>query len=303
MKQKMCACLMQYNEESKDFSNKDTAMNATTKSCLDFFRFFATLRDPRRCPTRGCYRFLDLLFISFCATVCNLRDPEGFAIFAHAQREWLSGFCQLPKDPKTGEWRTPSQDTFERLFKILDPRSFARRFASWTELLAQTHELPQIALDGKTLRGSTGTVQDGLSALHLVNAWSTKAKLCLGQVAVDAKSNEITALPELLKMLDLKGALVSIDAMGCQKKIAEQIIQQGGDYVFTVKANQGTLHENIKRTFNAIEALDYEVKEGAKVDSYQSEDKRHGREETRTCFTTKFLDFLETKEEWSGCKV
>jgi predicted transposase YbfD/YdcC len=278
-------------------------MNATTKSCPDFLRFFASLRDPRRCPTRGCYRFLDLLFISFSATVSGLRDCESFAMFAHAQREWFSGFCQLPKDPKTGEWRTPSRDTFERLFKVLDPRSFAQRFALWTEALAETHELPQIALDGKTLRGSSGTVQDGLSALHLVSAWSTKGELHLGQVAVDSKSNEIMALPELLRMLDIRGALVSIDAMGCQKKIAEQIIEQGGDYVFTVKANQGKLYENIKETLNAIEALEDEVKEEAKMDSYQSEEKGHGREETRTCFTTKFLDSLEMKEQWSGCKV
>jgi hypothetical protein len=205
-------------------------------SALSFTRYFAGLRDPRR-VCRTTYGFLDLVFIALVATIAGANDPKAMAVFAYERRVWLQKYCRLPVDPQTQEILAPSHDTFERLLARLDPAAFARCLGRWTAALAEGLGLKQVAIDGKCLRGSGGG-EGGRKALHLVQAWASENHLCLGQQACEEKSNEITAIPKLLDLLELKGALVTIDAMGCQKKIAAKVIERGGDYVLPVKGNQ-----------------------------------------------------------------
>lgn len=272
-----------------------TTPPSTPVSSLSFFWFFGNLRDPRR-VCRTSYRFLDLIFIALAATIAGAEDPHAIAVFARERRVWLQKYCQLPVDLETGEILSPSHDTFERLLQRLNPAAFARCFGRWTAALAKSLGLKHIAIDGKCLRGS-GSVQDGLKALHLVQAWSTENHLCLGQTAVDEKSNEITAIPALLELLELKGALVTIDAMGTQKKIAAQIVAGGGDYVLPVKGNQKGLFDDIEVSFAAAAALDYE---GLQYDLYQTQDKGHGRIETRTYIVLHDLGLIRDKDLWAN---
>jgi predicted transposase YbfD/YdcC len=268
---------------------------STPVTSLSFFRFFANLRDPRR-VCRTTYRFLDLIFIALVATIAGADDPHAIAVFAHERRVWLQKYCQFPLDPQTGDILTPAHDTFERLLKRLHPAAFARCFGRWTSVLAESLGLKHIAIDGKCLRGS-GSVQDGQKALHLVQAWARENQLCLGQVAVDQKSNEITAIPALLELLELQGALVTIDAMGCQKKIAAKIVAGGGDYVLPVKGNQEKLLKEIQWTFDVATALNFE---GIEHDFYETQERGHGREENRVYIVVYKLGLIEERDKWAG---
>jgi len=169
---------------------------------------------------------------------------------------------------------TVCHDTFERVFERLNPRAFTAAFHHWMQALADTLGVRQIAMDGKTLRRS-GAPSRGLGPLHLVSAWATENHLALGQVAVAGKSNEITAIPRLLELLDLHGALVTIDAMGCQRAIAQQITRGGGDYVLTVKDNQEHLLDDIQQAF--AQALDQNFAD-LKHATYEARERGHGRE-------------------------
>jgi predicted transposase YbfD/YdcC len=188
----------------------------------------------------------------------------------------------------------PSHDTFERVFAALDPRAFERCCLAWLREVAGLVGVGQIAIDGKTLRGSAGAA---LGPLHLVSAWATQAHLSLGQVAVDGKSNEITAIPQLLELLDLNGALVTIDAIGCQKAIAQRVVAGGGDYVLVVKGNQEHLLEDIQETM--IKALDGELRAGA-VRTYTTRDKDHGRAEERSCVVIEDVAGIRDRRLWPG---
>ena len=272
-----------------------TAMPTTR---LSFFRHFAPLRDPRR-VCRTTYRFLDLVFIALVATIAGANDAKAIAVFAHERRVWLQKYCSLPIDPETQEIQAPSHDTFERLLARINPVVFARCFGHWTAALAEGLGLKQVAIDGKCLRGS-GSAADGLKALHLVQAWSTENQLCLGQVAVNEKSNEITAIPALLALLDLKGALVTIDAMGCQKKVAAKIVEAGGDYVLPVKGNQEKLLEEIEWTFEVAAALDFE---GIEHDFYETFERGHGREERRIYIVIYNLGLIKERDKWEGLQA
>jgi predicted transposase YbfD/YdcC len=253
---------------------------------LVFTHHFLRLRDPRR-RHRTIYRLLDLLFIAVCAVLCGANDWQAIATFAQARLPWLQR--HLPHLQQA-----PSHDTFERLFARLDPCVFARCFGSWMQTIGRVLGIDHIALDGKCLRGSGGS---GLGPLYLVSAWATQHSLSLGQVAVDSKSNEITALPRLLELLDLHGALVTIDAMGCQKKIAAQIVTQGGDYVLAVKDNQETLADDIRESFAAAIDTDYE---GLEWDEHSTEEKEHGRHEKRTYTVIHNPAGLSTAKQWQG---
>src|SRR5262249_2619702 len=217
---------------------------------LSFSQHFYNLRDPRR-QASTTYRLLDLVFITVCASIAGADDWPAVATFAQERRGWLDKFCRLPP----GE--APCADTFERLFKRLNPRAFARCFANWAAALAAGLSLKQVAIDGKALRGSARP-GEGLAALHLVSAWATENHLSLAQVAVDRKSNEITAAPALLELLEQSGALVTLDAMHCQKETARQVVEAGADYILGVKANQGRLDEDIPAAFNAAAGDDVE---------------------------------------------
>jgi len=187
----------------------------------------------------------------------------------------------------------PSHDTFERVFAALDPRAFERCCLAWLREVAGLLGVGHIAIDGKTLCGSAGP---GLGPLHLVSAWATQAQLSLGQVAVDGKSNEITAIPRLLELLDLRGALVTLDAMGCQKAIAKQVVAGGGDYVLVVKGNQGQLLADIQDT--VTRALDGDLPAGA-VRQCTTTEQGHGRHEERSCVVVHHVAGIRDRPAWA----
>src|SRR6516162_84214 len=237
---------------------------------LSIPKFFAKLQDPRRAHRR-LHRLQDILVIALCAVIAGAQDWQQIVTFGHKRRDWLGGFLELPNG-------IPSHDTFERVFDRLKPHAFQACFRDWVQAISTALRIKHIAIDGKTLRGS-GSAK--LGPLHLVSAWATAQHLSLGQVAVDAKSNEITAIPLLLELLDLNGALVTLDAMGCQKAIARKIVDQGGHYALTVKDNQEHLLEDIQQIFR--EAFDSDFAD-LDHDVCWTSERGHGREEYR-CYT------------------
>jgi len=236
-------------------------------SCLSIRQHFANLRDPRRQHGQR-HRLFDIIAIALCAVVAGSDTWQEVETFAQRRRDWLARFLDL-------ENGVPSHDTFERVFDRLDPPALQRCLLSWLAAICKTLNIGHIAIDGKAARHS-GSPTRGIKALHLVSAWATEHSLTLGQVATEEKSNEITAIPQLLELLDLQGALVTIDAMGCQKAIAAKIVEGGGDYVLTVKENQEHLRDDIVNCLCA--AMDDEE---VKSDTYEYEDKGHGRTEKR----------------------
>jgi predicted transposase YbfD/YdcC len=244
-----------------------------------------TLPDPR-VVGRTRHLLLDIVVMAICGVIGNCDDWPDIALFARQRQSWFQRFLKLPGG-------VPSHDTFERVFAALDPRAFERCCLSWLREVAQLVGLGHIAIDGKTLCGSAGS---SLGPLHLVSAWATQAQLALGQVAVDKKSNEITAIPQLLALLDLHGALVTIDAMGCQKAIAKQIVAGGGDYVLVVKGNQEQLLADIQET--VARALDGELPEGA-VRQYTTTERGHGRQEERSCVVVHHVAGIRGRQAWA----
>lgn len=235
---------------------------------LSIKKHFRKLKDPRRRHRRR-HLFLDILVIAICGVISGCNSWTKIAAFGRKRHVWLKRFLTLPNG-------IPCHDTFERLFQRIDPMMFQGCFREWMVALVGTVGVEQIAIDGKTLRRS-GTAD--LGPLHLVSAWATKNHVSLGQIAVDQKSNEITAIPKLLELLDLHGALVTIDAIGCQKEIASKIRERGGHYVLTVKANQERLLNDIQNCFERALETDFA---GLDHDSYTTEEKGHGREELRS---------------------
>jgi predicted transposase YbfD/YdcC len=227
----------------------------------------------------------DIIVMALCAVIAGAQDWQEIETFARKRRDWLKRFLKLPNG-------IPSHDTFERVFNRLKPQAFQACFRQWVQALQETLHIKHVAIDGKTLRGS-GSAQ--LGPLHLVSAWATAQHLTLGQVAVDAKSNEITAIPALLDLLELHGALVTIDAMGCQKAIAQKIVNQGADYILTVKDNQEHLLEDIQQSLT--QALDSDFA-GLQHDTYETHERGHGREEARYYTVLHHVDGLRHKDDW-----
>jgi predicted transposase YbfD/YdcC len=253
---------------------------------LAIHTYFGKLKDPRRAPR---HRLLDIIGIAICAVIAGANDWQQIATFARDRQAWLQRFFELPNG-------VPCHDTFERVFDRIQPRAFVAAFGQWMQALAEGIGIRQIAIDGKTLRGS-GSSRRGLGPLHLVSAWATENHLALGQVAVDSKSNEITAIPALLELLDIRGALVSIDAMGCQKAIAQKIIDGGGNYVLTVKENQEHLLADIQQSF--IDACEKDFV-GMKYDTYQTHERGHGRDEYRCYSVLHWTEGIRNREDWAG---
>jgi predicted transposase YbfD/YdcC len=254
-------------------------------------RHFVTLKDPR-VRRRTQHRLMDIVVIAICGVIADCDSWREIELFAQQRASWFKRFLSL----RNG---IPSHDTMERVFDRIDPRAFSLCFVSWVKALSACLPITQIAIDGKTLRRSFNRTA-GLGPLHLVSAWATQLHLTLGQVAVDSKSNEITAIPELLHVLDLKGALVTLDAMGCQKDIAEKIVAGGGDYVLTVKDNQERLLADIQTTI--AEALDGRLPP-ASVSEQESTDRGHGRQEMRSYVVVSCLDHIRDRMLWSKLKV
>jgi predicted transposase YbfD/YdcC len=201
---------------------------------------FADLQDPRIERTR-LHGLLDIVGIAICAVLCGAEGWEDIATYGSAKYDWLKTFLALANG-------IPSHDTFRRVFCLLDPAAFPECFQRWIEALSEGLGIKRVAIDGKTVRRSFDRAA-GKAALHLVSAWATEQHLVLGQVAVADKSNEITAIPRLLDLLDVSGALVTIDALGCQKEIAAKIREGGGDYLLSVKDNQPHLLEDLQQCF------------------------------------------------------
>jgi predicted transposase YbfD/YdcC len=230
---------------------------------------FADLTDPRREHNR-LHTLWDIIALTICAVVCGADSWVEVEQYGRRKRPWLETFLELPHG-------IPSHDTLGRVFALLDPAAFQQRFLAWVGALVEATAGRLVAIDGKALRHSFDTAA-GKGALHLVSAWATANHLVLGQQAVDSKSNEITAIPELLKVLDLSGAVVTIDAMGCQKAIAAQIHAAGGEYVLALKDNQGTLYDDVQQLF--LEGLEADFV-GMGHRCWRTAERGHGRVESR----------------------
>ena len=241
---------------------------------------FSSIKDPRVNRQKK-HQLQDIFFISLCAMICGADNWVAIEEFGRAKKEWFTELLGL-------EHGIPSHDTFGGVYAAIDTDQFSDCFSRWVADLADITEGEVIAIDGKCLRRSLDKASKK-AAIYMVSAWAQQNNLVLGQVKVADKSNEITAIPKLLSRLDIAGAVVTIDAMGCQKKIAEQIKQQGGDYVLSLKGNQSSLHDDVKTFFTS--SLSPAV---ASV-SYEGD---HGRIETRTICVTADIAWLQERHDW-----
>lgn len=257
-----------------------------SESHLSFLRHFSLVPDPRVIG-RTEHKLFDILFIAVAACIAHCDDWQMVTLWAKEREGWLRRYCELPAG-------IPSHDTFSRVLASLDPDALRMAFVGWMGEIQEITAGDVVAIDGKTLRRSFDRSGGGKGAIHMVSAWLSKNRMVLGQLKVEDKSNEITAIPVLLRLLELKGALVTIDAMGCQKEIADTIIEQEGDYVLAVKDNQPTLAGDIKRAFEQAPA--------ELLRSSETIDEGHGRVEIREYYQCLDLSALRTRSEWRGLK-
>jgi predicted transposase YbfD/YdcC len=254
---------------------------------------FAEVEDPRVGPAQ-LHKLEDILTIAICGVICGANDWVNIELFGQAKEEWLKTILELPNG-------IPSHDTFGRVFRALDPDQFEEGFLKWIMSIQEVTEGEVIAIDGKKLRRS----HDGLlgkDAIWMVDAWASENQITLGQIKVEEKSNEITAIPKLLDLLMIKGCIVTIDAMGCQTKIAEKIIESGADYVLAVKENQGVLHREIEWLFEVAKQVEFEQipHDHAKTVG------KHGRIEVRQCWSishTDYIEYLQKHQDWKNLKT
>lgn len=251
---------------------------------------FEGLPDPRYHNKK--HKLIDIMTIAICASICGADTFKQIEDFGKAKIKWLKRFLELP-------FGIPSHDTFGRVFALLDPKEFQRCFIDWVQMVQETLGSQTIAVDGKTLRRSFDT-DSGKKAIHMVSAWASENGFVMGQIKTDEKSNEITAIPQLLRMLELSGCIVTIDAMGCQKKIAESIAKKGADYLFSLKGNHGDLHDDVKVFFNGCLKDDFK---DVSYDYHETVDGGHGRVETRKIWTVSDIDWLYGKCLWQGLKT
>jgi predicted transposase YbfD/YdcC len=252
-------------------------------------RHFASLTDPRR--GKVTYPLINIVAIALCATIAGADDFVAIADRARQKRDWLGQFLDLSGG-------IPSHDRFNAIFRAPKPEQFDRCLVSWITELHRVVVGQVVPIDGKTMRQSFDKAT-GKSALHLVSAWATTNKISLGQVAVAEKSNEITAIPELLELLELAGAVVTIDAMGCQTEIAAKIVAKEADYVLAVKGNQPTLHEGVVGFF--LDQMEDDFAR-VKVSRHETKEKGHGRIEHRTYYVCDVPDALPDASRWEGLK-
>jgi predicted transposase YbfD/YdcC len=253
---------------------------------------FSIIEDPRIERSKA-HSLIDILLIAICAMLCGGDSFVDFEEFGEAKKDFLQGFLDLPHG-------IPSHDTFRRVFALLDPTQFADCFRNWTESLRRTISAEIVAIDGKTLRRSYDRT-NGKGPIHRVSAWAHENKLVLGQIKVDDKSNEITAIPELVRALKLKGCIVTIDAMGCQTKIAAEITKAKADYVLGLKGNQSTLHDEVKTFFEECLAGNFAE---VPYDYLETKERGHGRVETRKCWISSDIEWLTHYDQWKNiCSV
>lgn len=256
----------------------------TSEECmLSIAEHFRDVSDPR-VNRRRLHLLIDIVVISLCAVICSAESWKDIQLWGETHQAWLEQFLELPHG-------IPSRCTFRRVVSRLNPAEFQDCFRDWIKALSRATKGRIIAVDGKTLRRSMDSASE-LKALHVVSAWASEQHLTLGQIAVEEKSNEITAIPRLLRLLELKGALITIDAMGCQKQIARQIVEDGGDYCLAVKGNQETLYEAVREHFSTDAVED-------EWDTFECEEKSHGRYQRRYYYTTPAPEALCTSGTWS----
>ena len=249
--------------------------------------YFSSLTDPR-IVLKTDHKLIDIVAITVCAVLAGADDWVEIATYARGKEDWFRTFLELPNG-------IPSHDTFGRVFARIEPEEFGKCLGSWIRDVFPFTDTDIIAIDGKTCRRCHDRA-NGKAPIHMVNAWAVKNHLVLGQVKTEDKSNEITAIPELLKVIDIKDCVVTLDAMGCQKEITKQIVEQGGDYVLSLKGNQGNLHKEVELLFQSAKQDNYK---DLCHDSYTTVDGEHGRIETRTCTTIADVDWFEEKGKWA----
>jgi predicted transposase YbfD/YdcC len=266
-------------------------MNPPAQSITEHF---ASVKDPRT-GNAQLHRLSDIIVIAICAAICGADTWVEVELWAKANRKWLGTFLPLPKG-------VPSHDTFGRVFALLDAKEFRRCFLAWIRAVTKLTQGQIVAIDGKKLRRSHDHTC-GKKALILVSAWATANGVVLGQLKVNAKSNEMKVIPELLKVLDLTGCIVTLDALNCQTKIATQIKAQNADYILAVKENQGKLYADLKDLFAGCLAENFQqVPHGY----HRTVNKGHGRIEIRECWTLsdpEYLDYLRQRQHWSGLQT
>ena len=250
---------------------------------------FSALEDPR-CGGKVEHRLIDILVIAVCAVIAGAESWEDMALYGRSKQEWLGTFLALPNG-------IPSHDTFRRVFMLIDTGRFEACFEAWARSFGTTLDREVVAIDGKTIRGSFDRSRDQ-AALHVVSAWASDRGLVLGQRQVGDKSNEITAIPELLDVLDIKGAIVTLDAMGCQRAIASKILERGADYLVTLKANQGKKHSAVQE-YCATTCFSRSPVDRPVHDEF---DDGHGRLVRRRVFVCPDAVALEPLRDWPGLK-
>jgi predicted transposase YbfD/YdcC len=265
-----------------------------TKQIPTIAAHFGEIEDPRR-TYLNTHPLINIITIALCAIIAGAEGWTDVEAFGKSKKGWLSQFLDL----KHG---IPSHDTIGRVFAHLDPEQFQTCFLSWVQAVFEVTNGQVIAIDGKKLRRSYDKTL-GKAAIHMVSAWATANELVLGQMKVDNKSNEITAIPDLLALLDISGCIVTIDAMGCQTDIAAQIVGQGGDYLLALKENQGTLYEDTALFFDLAQQNNF-----AKVTHtyHETVNSGHGRIEKRKCWVISgedSLSFLRNSDKWVGLET
>ena len=260
----------------------------TKQPTPNFIDYFADLADPRQ-EDRCDHKLIDILFIAICAVICGADGFTDMEEFGLAKETWLRQFLELPN-------AIPSHDTFGRVLARLNPKAFQQGCLDWVRAVAAITDQEVVPIDGKTLRRSHDKT-NGQRAIELVSAWTRANRLMLGQIKVAADSNEITAVPLLLRLLELKGCIVTLDALHCQKDTAAEILKQGADYVLALKGNQGTLYNEVESFFSAI------VNErtfGYEISRHETVDGEHGRIETRKYWHVNAPDYVKEKFAWPG---
>jgi predicted transposase YbfD/YdcC len=263
----------------------------SSRNLAAFASHFGDLEDPRHARTR-LHPLTNVLVIGLCAVICGCKHFTQMEAFGKAKTDWLARFLDLSRG-------IPSHDTFNTVFARLRPEVFERALLHWVTALQEATAGQILAIDGKTLRGSYRP-GDSKALIHMVSVWATANHLSLGSTVVEEKSNEITAIPRLLGLIDVSGALVTIDAMGCQKEIAQKILDADADYVLAVKDNQPKLHEAVRTFFT--EQLDSDF-EATPCQRYSTDERGHGRVEERNYFVCPVPQDFPALEQWPGLKA
>lgn len=252
---------------------------------------FSKLEDPRDDRAKR-HKLIDVVVIAICAVICGADSWVDVEMFGNSKKDWLGRFLELPNG-------IPSHDTFGRVFAMLDAKQFQECFVDWVSTVSEMTKGQVVAVDGKTVRRSHDG-WTGKPAIHLVSAWASANHLVLGQIKVDDRSNEITALPPLLRMLDVSGCTVTVDAMGCQKEVASTITDRRADYVLALKQNQPRLYDDVADMFVEARKTGFT---GLAHDFCETVDKGHGRIETRRCWSVsdpEHIRYIDDRREWAG---